>query len=369
MTRVARARIAVDATPLLGAVTGVGHYTDRLLRGLATTPGVPHLVATAVSARGAGLAARVPPGVDVRRRPVPAGLLHRLWADSELVPAEWLSGRVDLFHGTNFVLPPLRRAAGVVTVHDLSFLRWPQHANAGARRYRELVPRSIRRAAAVCTLTAAMRDEIVAEYRLGGRPVHVTSPGVDEEWFAAAPLPPASRATLGVPDEYVLAVGTLEPRKNLRALVRAHHRLRGEDADVPPLVLAGPPGWGPELAATPDVRFTGYLPAATLRSLVAGASLLAFPSHYEGFGLPPVEALACGVPVLSNDLPVTREVLGDQAQFVAADDVDALAEGVRAALEAPRDDAARAARRARAARWTWSECVRRTLTAYQEVLG
>ena len=366
--------VGLDATPLLGELTGIGIYTRRLVSELGMLADHPDLVATAFTLRGRGaLASAVPPGVAVRSRPVPARLLRSAWARVELPPVEWLCGRVDVFHGTNFVLPPSRRAGGVVSVHDLSYLRYPLTVHANSLRYRELVPRSIDRAAAVCVLTAAMGDEIAAEYGIEPGKIHVTAPGVDESWYTATPLTAAQRTRLGLPDRYVLAVGTLEPRKNLRHLVAAYAQLRRAEPSTPPLVLAGPAGWGPQLAVDGvpkgSLLLTGYLPDDQLRGVVAGAACLAYPTLYEGFGLPPVEALACGVPVIASDLPVTREVLGDAAVLVAPDDVDALSQALRVQLAAPWHAEVVQARQDRARLWTWRGCAEATMAAYQVAAG
>src|SRR6266536_1899183 len=341
-------RIALDATPLLGVRTGVGRYVEHLLGALAGSGG-DELVATAFTLRGArGLPAVVPAGVAVRHRLVPARALRALWARTELPPAEWLAGRADVVHGTNFVLPPVRHAAGVLTVHDLSYLRTPETVSAASLRYRELVPRSLRRAAVVCTPSAAVADEVRAEYRLPPDRVVVTPLGVDESWLAAEPPPAGWLADRGLPERYLLFVGSLGPRKGLPALLAGYRELRAADSGVPPLVLAGPPGEGP-----------------ALRAVVAGAACLAFPSVYEGFGLPPLEALACGTPVVASDLPVTREVLDGQAALVPAGDAAALAAALAGALAGDGGPAARAARRAHAAAFTWTRCAEATRAAYR----
>jgi glycosyltransferase involved in cell wall biosynthesis len=358
-------RVVLDATPLLGPRTGVGRYVENLVRELAAL-GSLDLVATAFTLRGAGaLPAAVPPAVRVRHRPAPARALQAAWDRLELPPVEWLAGRADVVHGTNFVLPPLRRAAGVLTVHDLSYLRYPETVSAASLRYRTLVPRGLRRAAVVLTPSHAVAAEVRAEYGLGDR-VRATPLGVDEAWFTAVPMPAAELTERGLPPRYLLFVGTVEPRKGLPALLAALRLLHDDDPDTPPLVLAGPPGWGPALepAGLPAgaVVPAGYLETADLRRLVAGASLLAYPSLYEGFGLPPLEAFAAGVPVVASDLPVIREVTGELAALAPVGDEVALAEALRTALAKP---AAAADLRARARRFTWAACAARTAEAYE----
>ena len=183
--------------------------------------------ATAFTLRGRDeLAGRVPSGVTTRAKPVPARLLRASWARWELPPVEWLCGRIDVFHGTNFVLPPTQHARGVVTMHDLSSLRYPETVTADSLRYQQLVPRSIRRPAVVCALSNAAADDIAAEYGVERAATQVTSPGVDESWFHAEPPDDVTRTRLGLPDRCMLAVSTLEPRKKLPLLVAAYRQCR-----------------------------------------------------------------------------------------------------------------------------------------------
>ncbi|MCL2780348.1 MAG: glycosyltransferase family 4 protein [Actinomycetia bacterium] len=381
MTPSATLRIGIDATPLLGPRTGIGVYTQRLVQTLPTLEDRPELVATAFTLRGreALPAAVSGPGssdatdaataVTTRARPVPARLLRAAWARFEAPPVEWLCGRVDVFHGTNFVLPPTARARGVVTVHDLCYLRFPDTVSADSLRYRELVPRSVRRASVVCALSEAMADEVAAEYRIARNEIVVTSPGVDTTWFDARAPDELLRRQLSLPERYLLAVGTLEPRKNLPVLLEALLRLRATDPDAPALVLSGPPGWGPSLQLdrlpAGAVILTGYLDTTTLQRVVAGAAGLAFPSRYEGFGIPPLEALACGTPVLAADLPVTREVLANHATLVTGGDPDSWADAIARLLAAPPSAAARQAGQAHARRYSWHACAAAALTAYR----
>jgi glycosyltransferase involved in cell wall biosynthesis len=364
-------RVGIDATPLLGPRTGIGRYVEHLVAALAGRPELAELRATAFTWRGqADLAGAVPPGVSTAGRRAPARALQTLWTRVDLPPVELLAGRgLDAFHGTNFVLPPLRRAAGLVTVHDLAYLHLPGVVSAASLRYRALVPRSVRRAAVVLTPSRATADAVAEAYAVPADRLAVTPLGVDPVWAATPPPDKAWLADRGLPPEYLLAVGTLEPRKGLDVLIAAYRLLLAEEPDAPPLVLVGGAGWGeqPDVAALPADRLVlpGYVDSADLVGIVAGARLLAFPSRYEGFGLPPLEAMAAGVPVVASDLPAVREVTGGHARLVPAGDASALAEALAAELRAAPDEPARAAARAHATASTWQHCAELTARAYQ----
>lgn len=371
-------RIGLDVTPLLGQLTGVGRYVAALLDALASSAhaGEDALRGTAFTVRSReALGARLPAGVAVAGPPVPARVLQALWQRSELLPVTALAGRCDVFHGTNFVLPPTGRAAGVLTVHDLSYLRTPHTVTQASLSYRELVPRSIQRAAVVCTPSQAIADEVIETYGLPPGRVAVTPLGVSPAWSHALPPDDDLRRRLGLPRDYYVFSGSLEPRKNLPLLVEAQRRLRAEDPDVPALVLMGPAGWGPRLdlaGLDPGaVVLTGYLEDDELQRVVAGARLLAYPSAYEGFGLPPLEAFACGVPVVASDLAVVREVVGRDAglaRLVPPGDVEALVEALRAQFAASVDPELAAGRRRRAAEFTWAATASRTRAAYRRAV-
>lgn len=358
-------RVGIDATPLLGVRSGVGRYVEHLSAALARIPDV-ELTATAFTLRGAHrLAVAVPGGVRARNRPVPARALQALWSRIELPPVEWLAGRVDVFHATNFVLPPLRKARGVVTIHDLAYLHSADTVSTASLRYQTLVPRSIRRAAVVCTPTQAVAQEVRAEY--DAEHVVVTRLGVDDAWFETKPPDAQWKATHGLPSSYLLFVGTLEPRKNLPVLLDAYRALRAADPDTPPLVLVGATGWGPALADLDSVITPGYLEQDDLRKTVAGAVCLVLPARYEGFGIPVLEAFACGTPVVASDVPAIREVAGGHATLAPVGDVDALAEALTTVLDA--EDTHAEVRRARAREWTWTRCAEETVAAYRLALS
>lgn len=362
-------RLAVDATPLLGQRSGVGRYLAGLLRGLASLPDAPSPQLTVFSWRGPTPDAAVP-GRPSRRR-LPGRLLQPLWARVPFPPVEVLTGRIEVFHGGNYVLPPLWRAAGTVAVHDLTYLRYPETVDDNVRRYAVLVPDAVRRAARVVTGCEAIRDELCAQYRLDPDAVVVAPHGVDPAWFVADPDDARRRARLGLPERYLLFVGNVEPRKGLPLLVRAHAAARREHPEVPALALAGPAGWGQPLEGVElrpaDVVRLGYLQEADLHSVVRGCVALCLPSRYEGFGLPVLEALAAGRPALASDIPAHREVAGGQATLLPAEDVQAWAHALVQVCAGADEPAAGAARQARAREFTWQRSAATHLRAWREV--
>lgn len=363
-------RLGVDGTPLLGARTGVGRYVRGLLSGLQGGP--EEVVLTAFTWRGGAPLADVP-DVLVRHRRLPARALRAAWEHASWPPLEAVCGAVDVFHATNYVLPPARGAAGVLSVHDLAYLHHADTVRPVTRRLQREVPRALQRARAVCVLSETVAGEVVEAYGVPRGDVFVTRPGVDEAFRTAARAEPAWLAARGLPSEYAVFVGSREPRKGLPVLLAAWRLLR-QRGEVPPLCLVGPPGWGPELdlAGLPAdaVVLPGYLHDEDLPALLASAQLLVMPSRYEGFGIPPLEALATGTPVVVSDLPVFRENLADQASYVSLGDVEALTHTLAATLTAGRGDASVQHRRREHTRpFTWAACATSARAAYAHTQG
>lgn len=331
-------RVAVDGTSLLGRRTGVGHMIDGMVTALAPRPDVD-VVTFAVTWRGrTDLARAVPAGTDAATARVPARLARALWTRVDAPRVEHWTGPVDVVHAPNFVAPPAR-APVVVTIHDLTFVRYPEMCTADVRRYPRLIRRALGRGAVVHAVSDFVADEVRAEFDLPTERVVRVYAGLRATAGGDAP---SGQRLAGAP-RYVLALGTVEPRKNLPRLLRAFDAVAADHGDIG-LVVAGPDGWdGDAFAAAWDsarhrdrIRRLGYVSEPDRRDLVAGATVFAYPSLYEGFGHPPLEAMAAGVPVVAGRAGALPEVLGDAAVLVDPTDDDDLSAGLAAAL----DDAA-----------------------------
>jgi glycosyltransferase involved in cell wall biosynthesis len=374
-----RLSVALDATPLLGNPTGVGVFCLGALRALGGHADLD-VRAFAVSwRRRAGIGPLLPDTVAAAQRPMPARPLHALWERGAWPPVEWFIGRVDVVHGTNFVVPPSRRAAEVVSVHDLTPLHHPELCNPATLAYPGLIRRAVRRGAWVHTDSAFVAAEVVEAFGADPARVRVVAPGVPPLPDIA---PPVARALVEpfLPSgaaRYVLSIGTAEPRKDLPGLVRAFDRLADRHGDLA-LVLAGPPGWGEEALksavdgarARARVVRTGWLEPAVLAALLQQATVLAFPSLYEGFGFPPLEAMAAGVPVVATRAGSLPEVLGDGAVLVEVGDDDGLVEALERVLDDPAQrERLVAAGTERAAAFSWERCGEGLSRLYRDAAG
>jgi glycosyltransferase involved in cell wall biosynthesis len=350
-------RVLLDGTPLLGHRTGIGRYTAALAEELASRSDVD-MRAVAFTLRGwRRLRQVLPHGARARGMPVAARLLRRSWLRSSFPPVELLAGRADIVHGTNFVLPGTLRAAGVLTIHDLSFFNAPGELAPSDRDLPALVRVGAQRANAICTPTAAVADHVAERLDVPRDKVVVTPLGVDAAWFTGRQPTKPMRERLRLPSDYLLFVGAAGPRKGLDWLLKAH----AADPGLPPLVFAGP---GP-FAVTDRTQHAGYLSDVDLRHVVAGAAALVLPSRDEGFGLPVLEALACDVPVVCTDIPALREISAGYARLVPYGDVGALADALGSAVAEPRVASMSVERRTHAAGFTWRRCADATVSAYR----
>jgi glycosyltransferase involved in cell wall biosynthesis len=312
------------------------------------------------------------------RLPVPRPVLYEAWNTFGAPRLEWLSpslGAADVVHAPSVAVPPRGRAPLVVTVHDVAPLLYPAAFPAHGRWFHARgLAAAARRADLVITVSQSARAEIVAHTAIPGDRIRVVPNGVDHVAAGAGEVAAAvARHGLeGAP--YVLWVGTVEPRKDVATLVRAVARLSGSAR----LVLAGPSGWLSEgLLPQPEVdllgdrlRRLGPVDNAELRALYAGATVFALPSRHEGFGLPVLEAMAQGTPVLCSAIPSLREVAGGAARLAPVGDVDGWASALQDLLA---DDQVRAALAAaglaRSAEFSWARTVAGTRAVYVEALG
>ncbi|MHB8294007.1 MAG: glycosyltransferase family 4 protein [Acidimicrobiales bacterium] len=368
-------RVAVDATPLIGEPSGVGEFCAGALAALPGVAGID-VRAFAVTWRMRGeMEAQLPPGVAAVRRPMPARPLHLLWARSDLPPIEAFTGPVEVVHGTNFVVPPALRAARVVTVHDLTPLKFPELCHPSTLAFPGLVRRAIAKGAFVHVPSAYVAGEVCEAFGVDLDRVRVVHHGVPAEPAdPAEPAEPAEPQSYLPAGRYILALGTVEPRKDLPSLVAAFDRLAAEVPDLW-LVIAGRDGWGaPELdAALAAARNAGrvirlgYVSRRDRAALLSSAAVFAYPSLYEGFGLPPLEAMASSVPVVATRAGALPEVLGDAAVMVEPRDVDALAAAMSLLLgdsDARRLAVSRGV--SRVARYSWKACAEGLAQLYRD---
>lgn len=314
----------------------------------------------------------VPANVRAATRPLPATWVRELWDRGSARPrAEDWTGTVDVVHATNFVAPPAR-APVVVTVHDVTFMRFPELCTADTLRYPRLLGRAIARGATVHTPSEYVAEEVREHFDVDPDRVVAIHSGVPE---VVGGDPEAGRRAAGG-NRYVLALGTIEPRKNLTTLVRAFDLVAQSDPDIR-LVLAGPRGWDAtnvdsEIARSPSrdrIEQVGFVDHARRADLLAGASVFAYPSLYEGFGFPPLEAMQSGVPVVASDAGSLPEILGDAAWLVSPMDVDGLA-GALTALVTPETERGAefvARGHTRVARYSWDLTADRLMTLYRSL--
>lgn len=364
-------RLALDAGPLLGPRTGVGHVTARLFEELSARRDV-EVRGFVISRTGRrDVEALLPPGVTAGTSPLPARIAHALWARVPWPTVELWTGRVDVVHSPNFVAPPAR-APVVVSVHDVAFVHSPELCRPEAAALVPLLRRAIARGVVIHTGSDFVAAEIREMFDLPAERVVRVYSGIAGSALAGDA---ADGRALAGGDRYVLALGTIEPRKGLPGLVRAFDGLAARDRELR-LVVAGPDGWGVDAyddavaAAHHGDRIVrlGYVTDRQRVDLLAGARVLAYPSLYEGFGHPPLEAMRAGVPVVTTRAGSLPEVLGDAALFVDAGDDTALAEALSRVLS---DDALRAELvvrgHARVEQFPWSRAADDFVALYRRV--
>ncbi|NTW40235.1 MAG: glycosyltransferase family 4 protein [Cellulomonadaceae bacterium] len=346
---------------------GSGSYIVALLGALAERDDVT-TTGLAAAHRHSPPPDLLPPG-RVRSMGLPRYPLYQAWNRVSAPRPEWLVRGLDVVHATTWAIPPTRRPL-VVTVHDVAFLRDPAHFTPrGVSFFTRALERTRDEAAVVVVPSVTTADDCVAAGIDRSR-LHVVPHGAPS-WTVADGEVAALRTRLGLPERFVLWCGTLEPRKNLTGLLAAFALVADAEPDLH-LVLVGPRGWGEAHAVPPGpwaerVHETGRLSAEDLRVAYAAATAFAFPSTWEGFGLPVLEAMSTGTPVVTSRGTSMAEVVGDAGVLVDPADPADIAAGLLRAI-GPDGSAIGAAGLTRSAEFTWALAAERTVAAYRAAL-
>jgi glycosyltransferase involved in cell wall biosynthesis len=356
-------RIVVDVSPLSLRRTGIGNYLLGMLRGLSeTTQRDDELVAfTIAGPRRKRVIERALDDLELEQRlvlvPPSAHTWRTAWSRLGRVPVEWLAGPLDVFHYSDWMYPPQRAGVRATTIYDLIPQHFPDWV---APRTRRMHGRKYRNAADTCDVVFAISrytaDDVAETLGITRDRIRVAYPGVDERF-----RPEGESRDLGTP--YVLGVATVEPRKNLDVLLDAFALVRERRPDLQ-LAFAGPSGWGAGDGPRGEgVRWLGFVPDDELPALYRGAAASVYPSRFEGFGIPIVESMACGTPVVSSAHPSLDEASGDAALRADPSSPEAFADGIERALAGSDELVPKGV--AHASRFTWRGCAETVLDGYR----
>ena len=379
-------RIAIDYTPAVHQRAGIGRYTRGLVDALTRLDAENRYTLLVLGRAGAHFTpTTLPPNFKLRYIPLSDRWATMLWYRFNLpLPVDLFTGRADLFHGPSFTLPP-SFTPSLLTVHDLSFLRYPRGAHPALLAWlTKAVPRSLRRARHILADSESSRDDLIELMDIPSKQITVIGAGVEERFRPVTDESALARvrAHYQLPNHFILCVGTLEPRKNLTGLIAAFNQLASAASHSPVadlhLVIAGGKGWlyddifaaAEASPAQERIHFAGFVDDGDLPTLYSLASLFAFPSHYEGFGIPVLEAMACGTPVVCADNSSLPEVAGEAAILVEATDTDALAEAMhRLLVDVLLRETLIERGLAQAKKFTWERAAQRLLKVYSDVAG
>ncbi|MDP2726576.1 MAG: glycosyltransferase family 1 protein [Dehalococcoidia bacterium] len=370
--------IGIDYTSAVRQGAGIGRLTRGLVQGLAQ---IDRENRYSLVVQGAVPQIDLAANFRLCRWPLNERLSHVVWHRLGLpLAVDIFTGQMDIFHSPDYLLPPVRRGARVLTVHDLTFLVVPQYAEPKLARYlARALPNSIQQATLVLADSENTRQDLISLLRVPPEKVAVLYAGIDPSFVPVTDTAHLAkvRAKYGLDGPFILNVGTLEPRKNLEGLLRAYALLR-EERNLPHrLVLAGGKGWlyeglfriAEEQKLGEAVSFLGYVSDEDLPALLSLADVFVYPSFYEGFGLPPLEAMACGTPVVASRAPCLPEILGEAALFIDPTDHQDLAATILRVLEDSDLRQVLLARgRAQAAKYTWTASAEKALHLYRQAV-
>lgn len=373
-------KVAIDYTPAYEQGAGIGRYVRELIDALARVDHQTDYRLFVSGAKQDQLGAKVGNNFTWKTTSISSKWLARIWQRANMpIPVNCVVGDVDLYHATDFVLPPLsKKTKSVLTVHDLSFVRVQESASPKLKRYLDqVVPRSINRATHILADSQATKDDLIQLYTTPADKISVLLSGVDERFKPSDQSFDQLSKKYQFPSKpYVLCVGTVQPRKNYERVIMACRQLLDEGHDIS-LLIAGGRGWldAPiyetvqRLNMAENVHFMGFVDDADLPGLYTHARCLAFPSLYEGFGLPILESMACGTPVLTSNISSLPEVAGEIAITIDPYQVEAIVDGLRALiLDSDQRDQRILQGLAHVKQFTWERSARNLLTIYQNIL-
>ncbi|HNS52572.1 MAG TPA: glycosyltransferase family 1 protein [Anaerolineae bacterium] len=373
-------RIGIDYTSAVRQHGGIGRYTRNLVDALIRMGDRNRYLLFVADRSDVASRQLWPEHVRLRRVPLSDRWTTFIWQRARIpLPIQLVTGRLDLFHSPDFALPPLGRVPALLTVHDLSFLRMPECFVPGFTRYLEsAVSRAVVKATHILADSQSTRADLVEFLRVDEARITVLYPGIEERFQPVRDQERLERVrrAYGLPRQFVFSIGTLQPRKNFASLITAFGQVLKETPKLTRdlhLVIAGGKGWmyeeilsaAAEAEVADRVHLLGFVADEDLPELYSLASFFAFPSLYEGFGLPVLEAMACGVPVVTGDNSSLPEVAGEAALLVDASNQGAIAAGLLQLVSDPALCAEMAAAgQEQAKRFTWAGAARLLAQAY-----
>ena len=359
--------IAIDATPLLIRSAGVKNYLYYWIDHLRRQAG-SHTIRTVPALESLGPLTHDSSVAGPLRTLAGLGALA-LSNHTPLPVLDWLTARADVFHASTMIAHPPRRPKLTATIHDMTCWLMPELHPAANLRAERTFADLLKRAARLIAVSESTKNDAVRVLGLIPEKIAVIHSGIADSFFDADPGDVRRRYSL--PRPFVLALGTIEPRKNIDALLDAFEALPPDLRAEFDLVVAGPMGWasGKTAARLQKYRYLGYVPERDLVPLTSAAAVFAYPSLYEGFGFPVVQAMAAGVPVVTSNVSSLPEIAGDAALLVDPRSLAELRDALVRLLESPDLRAACAARgRRRAERFRWPECAARSLRFFETAM-
>jgi glycosyltransferase involved in cell wall biosynthesis len=378
-----RHRIGIDVTAAITQGGGIGRYTRELVRALIRKDDSSYYILFSGKAPKRALVADPIPeasNVEYREFWLNAKWLYRLWYRLRLpISVQWLTGDIDIYHSPDFVLPPTGNIPSVLTIHDLSFVHYPEAFTPALLNYlNKAVPSSIARASHVLADSLSTKNDLVDIWQVPKEKISVIYSGVGSSFKPVTEKDVIQRVRqkyeLG-DKPFIFSVGTLQPRKNYEMLIRAFKPI--SETTTHQLVIAGGFGWmykqileeASRLGLTERVKLIGFVDDQDLPALYSDASLFAFPSLYEGFGIPLLEAMSCGVPVISSNASSLPEVAGDAALLLPPDAQELWSENLRQLLEdSSRRTKMVAAGFLQARKYSWRTAAEHVLNIYHTLL-